>query len=160
MDHVTALQREIQAGILPDLNTYLNLMGKTSLLDVVMATNRHGDTVLHVAARHGHQPILKYIHEDLGVELNHGNLDGKSALHEAAQQGHVECIRYLLEAGCHVDCLKKADWTPLMLACTKENKDIVNLLLQNQASLSLRNKDGWTPFHIACRHELKFSFLL
>lgn len=109
MDHVTALQREIQAGILPDLNTYLNLMGKTSLLDVVMATNRHGDTVLHVAARHGHQPILKYIHEDLGVELNHGNLDGKSALHEAAQQGHVECIRYLLEAGCHVDCLKKAD---------------------------------------------------
>ena len=46
-----------------------------------------------------------------------------------------------------------------MLACTKENKDIVNVLLQNQASLSLRNKDGWTPFHIACRHELKFSFL-
>ena len=38
-----------------------------------------------------------------------------------------------------------------MLACTKENTEMVKVLVGYGASLSLRNKDGWTPFHIACR---------
>lgn len=41
--------------------------------------------------------------------------------------------------------------TPLMLACTKERKKMVEVLVGYGASLSLKNKDGWTPFHIACR---------
>ena len=41
--------------------------------------------------------------------------------------------------------------TPLMLACTKDNLEVVETLVSNGASLELVNKDGWTPFHIACR---------
>ena len=49
-----------------------------------------------------------------------------------------------------------------MLACTKDSKETVELLVRSHASLSLRNKDGWTPFHIACRegHRAIVSFLL
>ena len=39
-----------------------------------------------------------------------------------------------------------------MLACTKDNLETVQCLVESGASLSLRNKDGWTPLHIACRH--------
>ena len=38
-----------------------------------------------------------------------------------------------------------------MLACTKDDVNIVRTLVQAGASLDLRNKDGWTAFHLACR---------
>ena len=41
--------------------------------------------------------------------------------------------------------------TPLMLACTKDSKEMVETLVEYGASLRLRNKDGWTAFHITCR---------
>jgi len=53
--------------------------------------------------------------------------------------------------GVEIDALKRADWTPLMLACTKKNENIVRLLVGNGANLQLENKDGWTSFHLACR---------
>ena len=109
------------SGVIPDFGHYQLLMNMSSLVDVAMATNRHGDTVLHVAARHGHLPVIRHIHEKLGAGLTHVNLDGKSALHEAAQHGHVECAEYLLKAGCHVDCLKKADWSAFSIKKSTSN---------------------------------------
>ena len=49
--------------------------------------------------------------------------------------------------------MKRADWTALMLACTKSNMDVIRILIEEgaAASLSMRNKDGWTCFHLACR---------
>ena len=86
-------------------------MEKTSIYDVVMATNRHGDTAFLTAARHGHVTILKQLHVEYGVELNHSNQDGKTALHESAQNGHIECVNYLIKCGSSVDCLKRSDWS-------------------------------------------------
>lgn len=56
--------------------------------------------------------------------------------------------------GCQVDALKRADWTPLMLASTRtgeESGKVIKLLLEKGAKLSLVNKDGWTAFHLAAR---------
>lgn len=53
-----------------------------------------------------------------------------------------------------MDALKRADWTPLMLACTKSGPAAcrcINALLTANANAHLRNKDGWTPLLIACR---------
>lgn len=41
--------------------------------------------------------------------------------------------------------------TPLMLSCTKLNFDIIKLLVESGANLTLTNKDGWNCFHIAAR---------
>ncbi|KAG8188361.1 hypothetical protein JTE90_019268 [Oedothorax gibbosus] len=61
--------------------------------------------------------------------------------------------RNFMQRACIVDvnALKRADWTPLMLACTKPYLEIVKELLQHGASLDIVNKDGWTAFHIATR---------
>lgn len=54
-------------------------------------------------------------------------------------------------SGATIDPLKRADWTPLMLACTKRNLQVIRHLIENGANLRLENKDGWTSFHLACR---------
>ncbi|XP_072749840.1 ankyrin repeat domain-containing protein 16 [Anoplolepis gracilipes] len=116
-----------------------------------------GDTALHVAARAGNMYIVKYLCECFDMPeftLNVTNKDMKRPLHEAAQFAHYKIVKYLLERAAKVDDLKRGDWTPLMLACTKsgpEACDCIRALLAAKADIRLRNKDGWTPLLIACR---------
>lgn len=56
--------------------------------------------------------------------------------------------------GATIDCLKRADWTPLMLACTKIGSEAckcIRILLEAKADPLRRNKDGWVPAFIICR---------
>ncbi|KAI4454573.1 myotrophin [Holotrichia oblita] len=71
----------------------------------------------------------------------------------------IEAVKLLLEHGADVNALKKADWTPLMLACTKideveideNNYKTVEVLLRNGAAINYGNKDGWTALHLIAR---------
>ncbi|XP_028350660.1 ankyrin repeat domain-containing protein 16 isoform X5 [Physeter macrocephalus] len=109
------------------------------------------DTLLHFAARHGRREILAYLVEAWDLDIEAANQDYKRPLHEAASMGHRDCVRYLLGRGAAVDCLKKADWTPLMMACTRRNLEVVQDLVEHGANPLLKNKDGWNSFHIASR---------
>ncbi len=112
---VTSFLREVQQGTLPAvsqlLESHSSLVSpdRMEMADLLMCTNKHGDTPLLVAARSGHVSLLRSLLE-LGVPLEHSNVDGKTALHEAAQNGQVDCVRFLLGLGAHVDSLKRADW--------------------------------------------------
>ncbi|XP_071659652.1 ankyrin repeat domain-containing protein 16 isoform X2 [Patagioenas fasciata] len=123
---------------------------------------RSGDTLLHHAARYGHRDVLVYLVETLGMDIEVFNSDYKRPLHEAASMGYGECVSYLLERGASVDCLKKADWTPLMMACTRKNLEVIKALVEHGANPLLKNKDGWNCFHIASRegHPQVLRYLL
>ncbi|XP_045385645.1 ankyrin repeat domain-containing protein 16 isoform X3 [Lemur catta] len=41
--------------------------------------------------------------------------------------------------------------TPLMMACTRKNLEVIQDLVEHGASPLLKNKDGWNSFHIASR---------
>ncbi|XP_008943112.1 PREDICTED: ankyrin repeat domain-containing protein 16, partial [Merops nubicus] len=41
--------------------------------------------------------------------------------------------------------------TPLMLACTRQNLEVIQTLVEHGANPLLKNKDGWNCFHIASR---------
>jgi len=118
-----------------------------------------GDTALHVAAREGNMNIVRYLCEcfnDLPMrfKVNVFNKDIKKPLHEAAQFAREDILKYLLSKGASVDVIKRGDWTPLMLACTKSGlaaRHCIRALLAANANARLRNKDGWTPLLIACR---------
>ncbi|XP_069485753.1 ankyrin repeat domain-containing protein 16 [Ambystoma mexicanum] len=112
---------------------------------------KSGDTLLHYAARHGHLDIVRYLTETLEMDVNVFNNDYKRPLHEAASMSHRDCLLYLLKRGAEIDCLKKADWTPLMMACTRHNLEVIKDLIEHGANPQLKNKDGWNSFHIACR---------
>ena len=119
----------------------------------VIVQKGSGNTTLHIAAQNDDTVQIQQLLTkcpDLNLEV--ANLDGKTALHEAAQHGQLKAIKLLLDAGCRVDSLKRSDWSPLMLATSKDNLDVIRYLIEvGNANINLRNKDGWTPFHIAAR---------
>ncbi|XP_005531048.2 PREDICTED: ankyrin repeat domain-containing protein 16 isoform X1 [Pseudopodoces humilis] len=123
---------------------------------------RLGDSLLHHAARLGHRDVLEFLIQEIGMDPEVANGDYKRPIHEAASMGHQECVSFLLERGASVDCLKKGDWTPLMMACTRKNLEVIKTLVEHGANPLLRNKDGWNCFHIASRegHPEVLRFLL
>ena len=141
-----------------DLTKIRRLASKNDLKD--WSKIRHvssGDSPLHVAAREGNLKIVKSLcsdWKDQKCTIDVVNLEMKTPLHEASQFSRTAVVEYLLEKGANVNSLKRADWTPLMLACTKtgpEALSCVQSLLNANANISIKNKDGWTPFHLACR---------
>nr|XP_016849037.1 PREDICTED: ankyrin repeat domain-containing protein 16 [Anolis carolinensis] len=146
-----ALPRLVQEGKLPILQEEMKSVEGLSQEVRRKHFGRSGDTLLHYAARHGHLSIVQYLVETLGMDLELFNNDYKRPLHEAASMGHRDCALYLLNRGAAVDCLKKSDWTPLMMACTRRNLEVIQDLVQHGANPLLKNKDGWNCFHIACR---------
>ncbi|XP_029901525.1 ankyrin repeat domain-containing protein 16 [Myripristis murdjan] len=149
LKHLVKLTQE---GQLCSLEKHLKLAEKAAVQAV---TNKHfgtsGDTLLHYASRHGHLDTVRFLMEEVGMDLEVRNNDYKRPLHEAASMGHTACVSYLVREGATVDCLKRADWTPLMMACTRRNLEVIQELLSHGANPALKNKDGWNAFHIACR---------
>ncbi|XP_039096321.1 ankyrin repeat domain-containing protein 16 [Hyaena hyaena] len=139
------LYRLAQEGRLCALREELRGAGRVGCLGPA------GDTLLHCAARHGHRDVLAYLVESWDMDIEAANRDYKRPLHEAASMGHRDCVRYLLDRGAAVDCLKKADWTPLMMACTRRNLEVIQDLAERGANPLLKNKDGWNSVHIASR---------
>ncbi|XP_016139601.1 ankyrin repeat domain-containing protein 16-like [Sinocyclocheilus grahami] len=142
--------KAIQHGELCTVRQHLNEhVNKQSV--IYTHFGKSGDTLLHYAARHGHMEIVRYLVEELNMDVEVYNNDYKRALHEASSMSQYECVRYLIARGAKIDSLKKADWTPLMMACTRRNLEVVLELLNHGADPMLQNKDGWNSFHIACR---------
>lgn len=108
------------------------------------------DNVVHIIAQLGREPFLnavidKFKANELLELLEIRNAEDKVPLHEAAQFSHVNIVKILLEHGVAVDPIKRADWTPLMLACTKVGEpalDVIKVLVDKGANLFLVNKVG------------------
>ncbi|XP_061494051.1 ankyrin repeat domain-containing protein 16 isoform X3 [Rhineura floridana] len=145
------LPRLIQEGQLALLKEEIENVGNLSEDVQRKHFGRSGDTLLHYAARHGQLSILSYLVETLEMDTELFNNDYKQPLHEAGSMGHRDCVLYLLNRGATVNCLKKADWTPLMMACTRRNLEVIQDLIQHGGNPLLKNKDGWNCFHIASR---------
>ncbi|KAM4901060.1 ankyrin repeat domain-containing protein 16 [Sylvia borin] len=143
------LLRLVQEGNLDVLRRELRLEEIPEAL--TWRWGRLGDSLLHHAARAGHRDVLEFLVQDIGMDMEVANGDYKRPIHEAASMGHQECVAFLLDRGASVDCLKKADWTPLMMACTRKNLEVIRTLVEHGANPLLRNKDGWNCFHIASR---------
>lgn len=129
---VNAFLREIQQGKLPEVGKFSlthHLPPSTTLDDLVTCSNRHGDTPFLVAARNGQVDLLRRLRDDFGVPIHHSNLDGKNALHEAAQHGQVDSAHFLIEAGVHVDCLKRADWLVSITSLSFHQADLITLFV-------------------------------
>ena len=104
------------------------------------------DSVIHVIAQLGHvkllDALLQRFPNDLDLEIR--NVDSKTPLHEAAQFSQPAFVSALLRSGkVKVDCIKRADWTPLMLACTKTGPEAlkcIDILAEYGANPHLVNK--------------------
>ena len=85
-----------------------------------------------------------------GIDVNDGGEGRRTALHRACGRGRTEVVRALLAAGATPDAQTAGTHdSGLHMAAGGGFVDIVVLLLQHGASVSLANGCGWTPLHAA-----------
>ncbi|XP_049273261.1 ankyrin repeat domain-containing protein 16 isoform X2 [Rhipicephalus sanguineus] len=108
---------------------------------------KRGDTLAHIACRCGSLNILRFLCEEVHCRLllESQNYDGKRPLHEAAQLSQLDIVQFLIDQGCQIDPLKRADW--------EGHVHIMSCLLDispDAWNTSSRNKR--TPLHTAALH--------
>ncbi|XP_075201447.1 ankyrin repeat domain-containing protein 16 isoform X2 [Anomaloglossus baeobatrachus] len=69
------------------------------------------------------------------------------------EQQEKQILKMIQEGKFHLcqEELQRSSRTPLMMACTRKNVDIIKDLIEHKADPKLKNKDGWNSFHIAAR---------
>jgi len=70
----------------------------------------------HVFAPTGMMPAVKYLVEEIGVDVNELDYEGNSVVHHAASRGDTEMIKYLVSKGADVTRVNRAGQTTIDLA--------------------------------------------
>ena len=74
--------------------------------------------------------------------------DDKNLL-KVAEDGDLASVKTLLEQGADIESRYWYGKTPLFLAVTSENPEVLNFLLAAGASVNVHNQSGQTPLHRA-----------
>uniref|UniRef100_A0A8C6YSI4 Nuclear factor NF-kappa-B p105 subunit n=1 Tax=Nothoprocta perdicaria TaxID=30464 RepID=A0A8C6YSI4_NOTPE len=131
----------------------------------VSLLDRHGNSVLHLAATEGDDKILGLLlkHKKITPVADLSNSEGLSAIHMVVMANSVSCLRQLIAAGVNVNAQEqKSGRTALHLAVEQENIPLAGcLLLEGDADVDSTTYDGTTPLHIAAgRGSTKLAALL
>ena len=110
----------------------------------VNAVNNRGQSALWFACCDGQNACVKIL-LDAEADPNIADKYGDSCLH-AAMHGHCSTmtIQEILDHGAHVNTVNKDRATPLLLACSGEQTDCVELLLSLGADPNIADTDGDT----------------
>uniref|UniRef100_A0A8C6XNQ6 Uncharacterized protein n=1 Tax=Naja naja TaxID=35670 RepID=A0A8C6XNQ6_NAJNA len=125
LDNVPTVFDLVRKGILSDLEKALNLTD-------VNATNSANETLLHVAATHGHLEIIDYLISK-GAKLEVKDNKGRTPLHRAAEKGHDKAVNRLLQAGANMYSLDQEGRTPFHLANQNQHMHILRNILKEEA---------------------------
>lgn len=112
----------------------------------VKIRHKEGGSTLMEAASNGRLEVLKYFIDHGGLYNDHDD-DNVTTLMSSSAQGNYECVEYLLSLSKKAGTL--ATWinqysdsggTPVMFAAGGGNKEIIQLLIDNGADVSLQVK--------------------
>ncbi|CAG8438172.1 572_t:CDS:2 [Ambispora leptoticha] len=119
----------------------------------VMATDRAGQTNLHIACQQNNLEAVKDL-ISRGADINAQDNSDWTPLHEAAYAGHIEIVDYLLENGARVNAVDQEGDTPLHDACYQEHSKVVKLLLEYGADVEKRNDKNKKPDELTSTKEI------
>ena len=131
--------------------------GKLNLIDMLAADSEldrkdnRGRTALSWAVEGGDLiAVQKLIAR--GARLNMADGYGNTALHHAARRGRTDLARALLDAGADIHQNNRRKESVLHLAAQHEgNSELLELLLERGASLSVRDIEGVSVLGVAAR---------
>ena len=97
--------------------------------------NVKGYSPLHVAASNGFFNVVRLL-LDYGADVNIPDIDGYTPFHYAASQG-CNLIELLIEKVSNVNLRTKRGRTPLYIAVKNQHEQIIKLLLEHKADVSM-----------------------
>lgn len=112
---------------------------------VVNLTAKFGWSALMVAAAKGHGKVVEKLIRS-GADVNCRDTYDWTPLMRASSAGYVQAVRMLLaDPLIDIDAVDENSATALHHAATNEHADVVRVLLDNCALMSVKDKFGWNP---------------
>ncbi len=91
------------------------------------------------------QDLIRYSTND--IDWNSTQNNRPTPLIKACRDGNKAMVKFLLEEkGAKIDLADPNGWTPLTTAVSKDNVEMVKLLLKKGAKIDLADPKGFTPF--------------
>ena len=120
----------------------------------VTGRDKQSLTVLHYAAKYGHQEIISYlwlsddnIVRDNATEFR--SQTGIMPLHLAAESGSVECVEFLIDNGSDIDAQTFEGNTPLHYSVS--HIETMECLIDHGCDIHIKNNYGKTAFELAMK---------
>ncbi|XP_021964204.1 E3 ubiquitin-protein ligase mib1 isoform X3 [Folsomia candida] len=138
----TAMQAASQNGHLDVIRILLNHGADPEVED------KDGDRAVHHAA-FGDEPLVIEMMAQSGADLNARNKRRQTALHIGVNKGHLGVVRTLLRLGCHPSLQDLEGDSPIHDSVSKKRDDMLSLLLDHNADVTLTNNNGFNGLHHA-----------
>ncbi|KAM5314416.1 transient receptor potential cation channel subfamily A member 1 isoform 2-T2 [Glossophaga mutica] len=120
-----------------------------SSCEVLNVMDHYGNTPLHWAARKNQVESVKFL-LNKGANPNLRNISMMAPLHLAVQGMHNEVVKVLTEhSSTNVNLEGENGNTAVLIACSKDNSEALQILLKNGAKPCTSNKWGYFPVHKA-----------
>ncbi len=115
----------------------------------VDVANKRGDTLLILAAYHGHEDAVRVILARPKVPVDARNKMGFTATTGAAYKGYVGIVKMLAEKGADLNAANDRGQTPLMFAALFGRVEVVRFLVKSKVDLGKRDERGRTALSLA-----------
>ncbi|KAF5531722.1 ankyrin repeat-containing protein [Fusarium mexicanum] len=140
----TALSFAAQAGDVEAIGKLFDRQADVELADT------DGQTLLLWAAREGHEGAVKCLVDHGARKEAKDEPYGRTALSWAAANGHTGVAQILRMKGADLNAADDMNYTPLSLAASAANEDVLRLLLDASPDLETRDHETLrTPLHWA-----------
>ncbi|XP_048244335.1 uncharacterized protein LOC124130838 isoform X3 [Haliotis rufescens] len=129
--------------------------GNTAIVQHVLSPSNinsrgmHGWTAAMKAAEYGHQSVFDLLVSNQ-ADLTLVDTDGDSLLHLACQGGNTAIVQHVLSPS-NINSRGEYGWTAVMQAAVTGHQSVFDLLVSNQADLTLVSTSGDSLLHLACR---------
>jgi ankyrin repeat protein len=136
--------------------------GKLQLQCPCTVSPFQGYTALHFACSYSSPDkpmnnVTRLLLDKFKADVNCKTMEGDTPLHVAAQTNSLRCARVLLAHGAQCGAKNRLGQTPLMMACTLANEDMVALLLNGckKEDLDVKTATGDTALHYCFQSQLQ-----
>ena len=112
--------------------------------------DENGDTALEIAARNGHQDVVRFLVE-LGVHTNAKRKERimSKVLSLAAMNGHDDTVRVLADLGADIRGKDDNGWTVLHQAAMNDHYSTIRALIKLGADVDVKDGNEWAALHWA-----------